>query len=150
MRKITKIILHCAATKEGQDFHASDIDRWHKDRGWNGIGYHYVIDLDGKIENGRPIELAGAHCSGHNANSIGICYIGGCDKNGKAKDTRTPEQRFSLFKLVMELMEKYKLNFDQIFGHYELTVPKGAKACPSFKIETFVKELKMFIEKRGK
>ena len=85
--KTTKIILHCSATPEGKDYKAADIDRWHKQQKWECIGYHKVIDLDGTIEDGRPIDMIGAHCSGYNSESIGICYIGDCDKNMKAEDT---------------------------------------------------------------
>lgn len=77
MRKINEIIVHCAATAEGKNFKAADIDRWHKQRGWDGIGYHHVVDLDGTIEPGRPESKQGAHCLGHNANSIGVVYVGG-------------------------------------------------------------------------
>ena len=76
MRNIDSIIVHCSATKAGQDFTATDIDRWHRERGFNGIGYHYVVRLDGKLEKGRDVSLAGAHCKGWNKRSIGICYIG--------------------------------------------------------------------------
>ena len=74
MRHINEIIIHCSATPEGRDYTVADIDRWHKARGWRGIGYHYVIYRDGSVHAGRPVEQIGAHCTGHNANSIGICY----------------------------------------------------------------------------
>ena len=83
MRNIDSIIVHCSATKAGQDFTAADIDCWHRERGFNGIGYHYVIRLDGKLEKGRDVSLAGAHCRGWNERSVGICYIGGVDENGR-------------------------------------------------------------------
>lgn len=89
--------LHCSATKAGQDFTATDIDRWHRERGFNGIGYHYVIRLDGKLEKGRDVSLAGAHCKGWNKRSIGICYIGGLDENGRPADTRTNAQKRVLY-----------------------------------------------------
>lgn len=82
MRTINEIIIHCSATREGQDFSVKDIDRWHKQRVFLMVGYHYIIRLDGTIEQGRPLEMIGAHCTGHNAHSIGICYIGGLDSNG--------------------------------------------------------------------
>ena len=104
MRKVDKIIIHCSATKEGQDFNANDINNWHNAKGWNGIGYHYVIKLDGTVEQGRPVEISGAHTKGHNKGSIGVCYIGGLDANGKAKDTRTPEQVNSLRVLIGALL----------------------------------------------
>lgn len=87
--KVQEIIIHCSATKEGVDFKAKDIERWHKQRGFKKIGYHYVIDLDGTIEQGRKETENGAHTVGHNSIALGICYIGGLDKNGKPKDTRT-------------------------------------------------------------
>ena len=102
MRTINKIIVHCSATQEGRDLDAAEINKWHLKRGWNGIGYHYVVLLDGTIEYGRSIYKQGAHVKGENEGSIGICYIGGVESergsNGKwiAKDTRTPEQKESL------------------------------------------------------
>ena len=89
MRYISEIIIHCSATKEGLDFNVNDLRRWHKAQGWKDVGYHFVITLDGTIEQGRALEEIGSHTKGHNAHSIGICYIGGLDKNGKPKDTRT-------------------------------------------------------------
>lgn len=138
MRKINEIILHCSATPENKNFTVEDITKWHKAKGWDGCGYHYVIHLDGTIHNGRPIEKIGAHCLGHNANSIGICYIGGVDKNGKPKDTRTDAQKKALIILVHELLVKYNLKLYQVRCHYEY----AAKACPSFKLEDFKKEYK--------
>ena len=115
MRKIDSIIIHCSATKTGQDFTAMDIDGWHRKRGFNGIGYHYVIRLDGKVEKGRDVSLVGAHCKGWNERSIGICYIGGLDENGCPADTRTNEQKRALSQLVIDLKNKYDIH--QILGH---------------------------------
>ena len=143
-RRINKIILHCAATREGQNFTIKDIDSWHKKRGFTKIGYHYVIYLDGSVHKGRQESEIGAHATGQNANSIGICYIGGCDKNGKAKDTRTPAQKESLLKLVHDLLKKYNLGLENVYGHYQFS-PK--KQCPSFSIETFRKEYKEYFSK---
>ena len=127
MRKINEIIIHCSATAEGKDFNAADIDRWHKQRGFKKIGYHYVIKLDGTIEKGRGVEEVGAHCLNHNKNSVGICYIGGLASDGKTpKDTRTTEQKKSLWKLIVELLIKYPNA--TIHGHREF----ANKACPSF------------------
>ena len=136
MRKITEIILHCSATPEGKDYKAADIDRWHRNNGWKCIGYNFVIDIDGTIENGRDIEDIPAHCSGHNKNSVGICYIGGCDKNMKAKDTRTDSQKISLYKVVYEMMKKYNLDLTNVYCHNQFS----NKQCPSFDIGTFKKE----------
>ena len=131
MRKINKIIVHCSATPEGRDYTVADIDRWHKAKGWKGIGYHYVIYRDGSVHAGRPVEQVGAHCTGQNANSIGVCYIGGLASDGKtAKDTRTPEQRQALRSLVAELCAKYP--GVTIHGHREF----ANKACPCFNVHT--------------
>lgn len=130
MRKIDEIIIHCSATAEGKDFNAADIDRWHKQRGFKKIGYHYVIKLDGTIEKGRGVEEIGAHCLNHNKNSIGICYIGGLSSDGKTpKDTRTTEQKKALWKLIVELLIKYPNA--TIHGHRTY----AAKACPCFNAE---------------
>ncbi len=130
MRKIDKIIIHCSATKEGQHFTVNDIDSWHKARGFAKIGYHKVIYLDGSVHNGRPIEQMGAHCLGHNSTSIGICYIGGLDAEGKPKDTRTPEQKAELRNQVAALKELFP--GATVHGHNEF----AAKACPCFNVKT--------------
>lgn len=129
MRQIKEIILHCSATAEGRDYTVADIDRWHKARGWRGIGYHYVIYRDGSVHPGRPVEQVGAHCTGHNANSIGICYIGGLAADNKTpKDTRTPAQIQALRDLVGELKKKYP--GARVHGHNEF----AAKSCPCFNV----------------
>lgn len=127
MREILELIVHCSATPEGKDFTVEDIDRWHKQRGWKGIGYHYVIYRDGSVHDGRPESEVGAHCYGHNQHSIGICYIGGCAKDGKTpKDTRTTAQKQSLVNLLKKLKRQYPKA--TIHGHRDF----AAKACPSF------------------
>lgn len=88
MRKINLIIIHCTATIEGRDYTVSTIDSWHRQRGFDCIGYHYVVYRDGTVHEGRPVAKVGAHCAGHNANSIGVCYIGGVDDKQQPKDTR--------------------------------------------------------------
>ena len=130
MRKINEIILHCSATPEGRAYSIKDITRWHKERGFTTIGYHYVIHLDGSVHKGRNEAIGGAHCVGHNANSIGVCYIGGLAKDGKTpKDTRTPEQKNALARLVMELVCKYPEA--SVHGHNEFS----EKACPCFNVK---------------
>ena len=128
MRKIDKIIIHCSATPEGKDFTVQQIREWHVNGNcWRDIGYHFVIYRDGSIHKGRPIEQVGAHTTGHNAHSIGICYIGGCIVDGKTpKDTRTEAQRLALIKLVRELKASYPSA--TVHGHNEF----ANKACPSF------------------
>ena len=128
MRHINEIIVHCAATPEGKHFTVADIDRWHKKRGWSGIGYHYVIYLDGSVHKGRPVHKIGAHVRGRNRNTIGICYIGGVDKSGKkAKDTRTPAQKRAMEELIADLLDEHK-DIKLVSGHNQY----AAKACPSF------------------
>ena len=129
MRKITEIIIHCSATKEGMDFTVEDIDRWHRQRGFSGIGYHFVIYRSGSIHACRPTCQIGAHCKGHNAHSIGICYIGGLSTDGKPKDTRTAAQKASLRALVEHLQEEFPLA--TVHGHNEF----AAKACPCFDVQ---------------
>lgn len=136
MRKITEIIVHCAATPEGKNFTVEDIDRWHKQRGFKCIGYHYVVYLNGSVHAGRAEEEIGAHCTGHNKYSIGVCYIGGVAKDGKTpKDTRNPAQRLALLKLLKDLKEKYPKAV--IRGHRDF----AAKACPSFDATEEYKDL---------
>lgn len=138
MRKINKIIIHCSATPEGREVTVEEIDKWHKQRGFNSIGYHYVIYPDGSIHKGREEEEIGAHCTGQNSNSIGICYIGGMDKQNKTpKDTRTDKQKEKLIMLVENLINKYELTVGDVYGHYQF----ANKACPSFDIKEFKKEL---------
>jgi len=133
MKDIEKIIVHCSATREGDEsINAEVIDRWHKKRGWKGIGYHFVILIDGSIETGRMINKCGAHTKGMNCKSIGVCYIGGVEseRNDKgkysAKDTRTPEQIATLLELLRLLKKIYP--DAKIHGHRDF----AAKACPSF------------------
>jgi len=128
-RKIEKIILHCAATPEGRDVKMETIKSWHvKGNGWSDIGYHFVIELDGAVKNGRPLHRSGAHTKGHNATSIGICYVGGIDKDKKPKDTRTEAQRKAMDQLVDDLKMEHPTA--TIHGHNEF----AAKACPSFDV----------------
>ena len=126
-RTINEIIVHCSATPEGKDYTLDTIRQWHLQRGFSDIGYHYVIHPDGKVEEGRDVNIAGAHCSGHNSKSSGICYIGGMTAdNKKAKDTRTEEQRKSLKVLLMAMRKLYPSA--SIHGHRDF----AAKDCPSF------------------
>lgn len=147
--KIDAIVVHCSATPEGMDIRAKDIDRMHKERGFTMIGYNYVIDLDGTVEVGRPLTMNGAHCNtkglsgkSYNLHSIGICYIGGVDKDGKAKDTRTPEQKLSLANLVFKLCDEYPIV--EVIGHRDaspdkdgngkITTNEWIKQCPCFSV----------------
>ena len=126
-RYINEIIVHCSATAEGKDFTVTDIKKWHLARGFSDIGYHYIIYRDGTIHKGRDESKIGAHCTDHNAHSIGVCYIGGCKSDGKTpKDTRTDKQKSSLLSLLRELKKKYPKA--SIHSHKDY----ANKACPSF------------------
>lgn len=125
-RRINEIIVHCSATKEGQDFTTADIKKWHLARGFSDIGYHYVIYRDGSLHTGRNVNISGAHCTNHNSHSIGICYIGGLDRFGKPKDTRTEQQKAALLKLLISLKRLYPMA--TIYGHCNF----ANKACPCF------------------
>ena len=129
MRSITEIIIHCSATAEGRDFGVADIRRWHKAQGWTDVGYHYVVRLDGTVQEGRALSEPGAHCKGHNAHSIGICYVGGLAADGRTpKDTRTTAQRAALRALVDRLQRQFPAA--TVHGHCEF----AAKACPCFDV----------------
>lgn len=139
-RSITSIAIHCTATQEGRSFKADDIRRWHKEKGWRDIGYHFVVRLDGTIEIGRPKAMIGAHVEGHNAKSIGIVYVGGLDRAAKPKDTRTPEQKLALMTLLRALKTAHPAAV--IMGHRDYSPDldgdgiiepfEWLKACPCF------------------
>jgi len=124
MRRIDEIVIHCADTPVGKYFDVNDIREWHVKKGWKDVGYHFVILLNGIIQFGRPIEEIGAHVKGHNAHSIGICYIGGED----GLDTRTNEQKESLEKLLYDLKSQFP--GATIMGHNNF--PEVKKKCPGF------------------
>lgn len=142
MRKIDSVIIHCSATKAGQDFCIEDIERWHRARGFKEVGYHYVIRLDGTVEVGREIALAGAHCLGWNERSVGICYIGGLDVNGHPADTRTEEQNRAMIRLLEDLKRKYRIV--SVVGHRDTSPDLNGngivephefiKSCPCFDV----------------
>ena len=151
MKTIDSIIIHCSATRAGQDLRAKDIDRMHRARGFNQIGYNFIIDLNGIVENGRPLSIDGAHCntkgfseSSYNKHSVGICYIGGLDASGKPADTRTIAQKTSLRELVAKLCKEYDIV--EVLGHRdtssdldgsgEVEPAEYIKACPCFDVRS--------------
>ena len=125
MRYINDIIIHCTATPAGREVTRAEIDEWHRARGWRGIGYHYLIHLDGSIERGRAISVPGSHCFGHNAHSIGVAYVGGVNEVGQPADTRTKEQRQSMLQLVGRLTAMYRC---RVHGHRDY----AQRDCPCF------------------
>lgn len=131
MRTIDTIIIHCTATPAGRNVTVADVTEWHRRRGFATIGYHYLIGLDGTIYPGRPIHQTGAHCRGHNARSIGIAYVGGTLADCRTPaDTRTPQQRESLRKLVADLRKRFP--GAKLCGHRDLA-PTG---CPGFDVNS--------------
>lgn len=140
-RKITEIIIHCSATPDGKDYTVDDIRRWHKQRGYSDVGYHYIVYRNGQLVQGRDINVIGAHAAGHNAHSVGICYIGGMSAdNSRPEDTRTLRQKARLLSLLVDLRKLYPNA--RIVGHRDLSEDKNGngiiepsewmKACPSF------------------
>jgi len=151
LREIKQIIIHCSASDFGSAFM---VDRWHKQNGWSGIGYHFVVlnglikkDLfipqtDGCIEIGRDVSIAGAHVLNYNSSSIGICLIG--------NKTFTDAQMNSALNLCIDLIIEYDLDPDDVYGHYEtLTGIEQNKTCPNFNMDVFRNDLsKLFYNVR--
>ena len=138
MRPITEIIVHCAATQptwwEGKtaEQKRDEIRRWHvQDNGWGDIGYHWIIDRDGSRAPGRDEATIGAHCKGHNAQTIGICLMGGHGSNEDDEFSAnfTREQDSALRRLISEIKERHP-TIKKVTGHNEY----AAKACPGFRV----------------
>ena len=129
MRFINDIIIHCSGNsiQDGQSkIHAQDIVRYHtQTRGWSRCGYHYIVECDGTVVKVGEISRPGIHCKGHNAHSIGICYIGGLNAQGEPEDTRTPVQKSAILKLVTQLIQLYHCD---VHGHRDYS----NKPCPSY------------------
>lgn len=123
---IREIIVHCSATVAGREVTVAEIDAWHRRRGFDCIGYHYVVHLDGTVEAGRAPSVVGAHCLGHNIGSLGVCYVGGLDRKRKPADTRTDAQRAALDALLRRLTAMHP--GARVRGHRDF----AAKACPCF------------------
>jgi N-acetylmuramoyl-L-alanine amidase len=137
-RKTTEfIVVHCSATKAKQDIGASDIDVWHKQRGWIGIGYHYVIKRDGTLELGRPVDAIGAHVKDYNERSVGICMVGGLDEEGQPDVNYTQDQWDTLDATVFMLSRMYPTA--EVVGHNNLT---NHKACPCFDVKDWWSQMR--------
>jgi len=130
MRRISEIIVHCSDSPHGRGDDVETIRRWHiEERGWNDIGYHYVITETGEVQEGRPLAQVGAHCEGHNADSVGICLIG--------NDCFTQAQFAALRGLVAKLKERFEIN--RVVGH---SYYNKKKTCPNFNVELALQEPK--------
>lgn len=141
MRAITGIIVHCTATRaewwktRSTNQKVAEIRRWHvEDRGWSDIGYHYLIDRNGKVATGRPITRNGAHVRGHNKGTIGISLFGGrgSSENDRFSENFTPEQEAALLALIADLRGKY--GNVPVTGHNQY----AAKACPGFDVPAWL------------
>lgn len=126
------IVVHCSATQNKSSYSWKTIDQMHRQQGWLGIGYHFVIKTDGTIETGRPLSAVGSHVKGHNNDSVGICLIGGVDSKGKSVDNFTEEQKHSLRTLIDYLRGVYK---DEVLvlGHRDFEGVR--KDCPCFDVK---------------
>jgi N-acetyl-anhydromuramyl-L-alanine amidase AmpD len=129
-KKTEFIVVHCSATKPDFDIGAAEIRGWHLARGWQDIGYHLVIRRNGAVETGRPIDSQGAHVSGHNHNSVGICLIGGLDESGAAENNFTDRQMTMLRIVIDGLRARYP--GASVLGHRDF--PEVAKDCPCFDV----------------
>jgi N-acetyl-anhydromuramyl-L-alanine amidase AmpD len=146
MREINMIVIHCSATQAEQNIGAAKIKEWHLDRGFNDIGYHYVIKRDGMVERGRSDETIGAHVQGFNAKSIGVCMVGGANAAGKGENNFTPQQWAALTKTLNTLKSKYPLA--KVVGHRDLspdlnkdgkiTPNEYVKGCPAFDVGLWI------------
>ena len=130
MRQINKIIIHCADTPADMDIGAAEINQWHIDRGWSGIGYHWVIRRDGALEEGRSESTPGAHAYGYNQDSIGVCMVG-----GKPACNFTSAQWSALDELVNDLIRRY--SDAEVIGHNDVS----EKPCPMFDAKAWAQTL---------
>jgi N-acetylmuramoyl-L-alanine amidase len=141
--------VHCSASKAnidegitlpGEDVGVKEITAWHKARGFKTIGYHFVIRRSGQVENGRPLTEIGAHVEGYNANSIGICMVGGVSETGKSENNYEPKQWETLKALLARLHREFP--GAEIKGHRDF--PKVAKDCPCFDVRAWLAKEKLF------
>jgi N-acetylmuramoyl-L-alanine amidase len=141
VRPISEIIVHCTATRA--DWWADKttaqkvarVRHWHVEgRGWSDNGYHFLIDRDGTVAEGRPIERTGAHVKGHNTGTIGISLFGGGGgaKDGVFEDNFTAAQGEALRGLVARLQSEYGPGL-KLSGHHEY----ANKACPCFDVRAW-------------
>lgn len=141
------LVVHCSATRPTQDIGVQEITQWHRQRGFDTVGYHYIIRRSGEVETGRPETAIGAHVKGHNARSVGICLVGGINAAGKPDNNFTAAQFTALRELLGPLQSRYPEA--RVLGHRDLspdlngdgriTSNEFIKACPSFDVATWLK-----------
>lgn len=131
------IAVHCSATNPKMDIGVKEIDRWHRDRGFLKIGYHFVIRRNGAVEMGRTLNQVGAHIEGFNSSSIGVCLVGGVDatKQMKPENNYTPAQ----FKALRVLLKDLALKFPNALVQGHCDFPQVAKSCPCFSVRDWLK-----------
>lgn len=126
---MNKIVIHCSDTPNGRGDTAEDIHGWHLAQGWDGIGYHHVIQVGGAVRNGRPHYWMGSHVAGYNEDSLGICMIG--------RDQFDDDQWRALEGLVLLLHAQYPEA--EILGHFDLD---SKKTCPNFDVKAWWADVK--------
>ena len=142
MRKIDKIVVHCSATRpewmasDGINAQLKEIDVWHRDRGFDMIGYSYIVSRNGEVVQGRPLEKTPAAQKGHNTGSIAICLIGGfgSDADDLATEHYTPVQLARAHSLIRELQQQFNVKNDNVIGHNRVS----NKACPGFRVQKWL------------
>ena len=134
---IKYLVVHCSASSPSVYVDAAVIDRWHRQRGFFKIGYHYVIKRDGVVEKGRDDEEVGAHVQGHNTGSLGICLAGGTDAKGNPANNFTKEQFDALEVLLEKLLKQHPKA--EILGHRDF--PGVKKDCPCFDVKPWWAEV---------
>lgn len=141
LRDVRYIIVHCSATPASMDIGAKDIDRWHRQRGFDGIGYHAVIRRDGSLERGREITVPGAHAQGYNTMSLGVCLVGGVKSLPEAEpDANYTASQMAMLATVIRTWKKVYPNAT-VLGHHDLPSPHArSKACPCFDTMQWVSE----------
>ena len=135
-KETNTVVVHCSATKPSQDVTFDTIKRWHlMERAFIDIGYHWVIERDGSVKQGRAVDDWGAHAKGHNHQSVGICLVGGLNDDGQPDDNFTVLQKRMLKFLVTGCQGLWP---DVVVkGHYHLN---GDKDCPCFDIDRWLSD----------
>lgn len=139
LKAVEYLVVHCSDTPSTLDIGVTEITRWHRQRGWLDVGYHFVIRRNGVVEKGRSTDVPAAHARGYNHISLGICMVGGTDDKKSVEANFTPEQYESLRELLDELRGRHP--DAEILGHRDL--PRVRKLCPCFDVsDWFNRDLK--------
>lgn len=147
MRHINLIVIHCTATRNGVPVSVQTVDQWHRARGFSGIGYHYLIQPDGTVDQGRLEEQMGAHAKGFNLHSIGVCLVGGTGGPDRQNPGQFTEAAWESLRIaVQDLMDRYP--DAQVVGHRDLSPDldgdgqvephEWIKLCPAFEVQTWL------------